>query len=65
MNRYDTLVLELLRRIDENTERIATALEKMSPPGGQDREAIEKIVDERVKKMFSDFPNSSSHTRAW
>ena len=65
MNRYDTLVLELLRRIDENTKRIATALEKTPHPSGQDREAIEKIVDERVKKMFSDFPNSSSHTRAW
>lgn len=46
-------------------EDILTASEKLPPPGGRDREAIEAIVDERVKKMFSDFPSSSSHTRAW
>lgn len=65
MSRYETLLLELLRSLDEKADRIAVALEKLSPPGGRDREAIEAIVDERVKKMFSDFPSSSSHTRAW
>ena len=54
MSRYETLLLELLRRLDEKADRIAVALEKMSPPGGQDREAIERIVDDRVKRMLLD-----------
>ena len=54
VSRYETLLLELLRRLDEKADRIAVALEKMSPPGGQDREAIERIVDDRVKRMLSD-----------
>lgn len=65
MSLYETMLLELLRRLDEKADRIAVSLEKLSPPGVQDREAIEKIVDERVKKMFSDFPSSSSHTHEW
>lgn len=64
VSRYETL-LEPLRRLDEKLDRIAVALEKMSPPGGQDREAIERIVDDRVKRMLSDSLQSSSHTRAW
>ena len=54
VSQYETLLLELLRRLDEKADRIAVALEKMSPPGGQDREAIERIVDDRVKRMLSD-----------
>ena len=62
---YDYELLDALKSIAKSAERAAAALEKLSPPGGRDREAIEAIVDERVKKMFSDFPSSSSHTRAW
>ena len=58
-------IAKSLASIADSTERIAVALEKLSPPGGQDREAIEEIVDKRVKEMFSDFPISSSHTHAW
>ncbi len=65
VSRYETLLLELLRRLDEKADRIAVALEKMSRPCGQDREAIERIVDDRVKRMLSDSLQSSSHTRAW
>ena len=43
MSRYDVLLLELLRRIDEKADRIATALEKLSPPGGQDRGANKTV----------------------
>lgn len=32
VSQYETLLLELLRRLDEKADRIAVALEKMSPP---------------------------------
>ncbi len=62
---YDYELLEALKQIGKSAERIALALEKMSPPSGQGQEAIERIVDDRVKRMFSDSLQSSSHTRAW
>ena len=62
---YDYELLEALKRIAKSAERAADALEKLSPPGGQNQEAIEEIVDARVKKMFSESLLSSSHTREW
>lgn len=62
---YDYELLEALKQIGKSAERIAVALENMSPPGERDREAIERIVDDRVKGMLSESLQSSSHTRAW
>lgn len=44
MSRYETLLLELLRQLDEKADRIASALERLSPPGGQGREAIGPVI---------------------
>lgn len=60
---YDYELLNALNSIAKSAERAAAALEKLLPPGGQDREATEKLVDERIKKIFSDL--SSSHTHEW
>lgn len=43
MSQSDALLLEVLRRLDEKADRIATALEKLSPSGGQGQKAINVV----------------------
>lgn len=65
VQRLSELLREAKSLIDDLASMELNLDIKMSPPGGQDREAIERIVDDRVKRMLSDSLQSSSHTRAW
>ena len=35
MNPYDTLLIELLNRLDKKADRLISLLEQMTKPGGQ------------------------------
>lgn len=65
VQRLSELLREAKSLIDDLASMELNLDIKMSLPGGQDREAIERIVDDRVKRMLSDSLQSSSHTRAW
>lgn len=41
---YEANIARSLASIAESAERIAVALEKLSLPGGQDREAADKVI---------------------
>lgn len=47
MSRYETFLLDLLRRLDEKADRIAVALEKLSPPDKKEQHEGKTPVPEK------------------
>lgn len=57
MEEYDFNFEKSLERIADSAERIAVSLEKMAPPGGQDREAIKIVGRKESTESRKSFAN--------
>lgn len=54
VSRYETLLLELLWRLDEKADRIAVALEKLSPPDKRGYEAKIPVPEKSLADAIRD-----------